>query len=390
MRLVDLMSCESLLQHELLKEREKTEKIECDFRLKTDEFAEFMETSRVHTFSIQKEIADKLQRELNNRQSEIEAVHQNYGQIIHDLKEKALEDKKIHDQRLDDHERKYEDRIRMITDERNQIEYNFQNSQSQVTSLEQIKEKQIATITTLDSQYNNILNEASNLRIDLEDHKVKLKGLSSQVECLGKDKKKLQYIVRRYHNDRIEIKRRLKEQYDIIRVHEEASVSKDIEVSGIHARMEEMEGTIEKLKNELSDKLQLIEQLKISIADQSKTLDSNQQVIHWLNKEISMIQKDSLGQKSVIDSGDDWRHNFLRINSAGRPSSSLSLPVLYGPRSCVPTHFSPCIENSTPTKTSMALPISSGSSPNTNRQFHNITHVLPEPQPYTPRDRNVS
>jgi chromosome segregation ATPase len=231
--------------------------------------------------------------------------------------------------------------------------------------------------------------ESSNQRDELDTYKTELKGLSMQVEYLKKDKDKLQQVVKRFHEDRIEMKRRMKAKVDMLRVHEEALVSKDMEVSSMHARMEEIESTIEGLRNELSNKEKQVEEMKIALIDQKKTLESNQQVITWLNKEINNFHKGGSGLSAVYNNTDEllkgisnnMESSLVRFNSS-RTMGGFSGPLFHA----YPSSFMNTELEKTPTKNTG---IRIEGSPKFTHSLQNPTYI-PEPQPYVPRDKIIA
>jgi len=392
MRLCDVMNCESILSRQLEKEKEKLKKLETEFDANRDQLGNIMELSRVHTDTLQKEVEEKLRKETDRHRLEMDTTQKKYEKVIYDLKESFLEEKQKLEEKLLGLERSSVERIRAMTDEGKVIEQSLLQSQTLASSLEQIKSNQDSVIATLENRLSQIMEESSNQRSLIDTHKAELKGLSVQVEYLKKDKDKLQQIIKRYHEDRKEMKRRMKARVDMLRVHEEALVSKDIEITSMHARMEEIESTIEGLRIELSSKEKQVDEMKVSLIDQKKTLESNQQVISWLNKEINNIHKGGSGLSSVYDSMDDTLKNlpsdfesceFNRVR-CNRTTPELSVGSLYN------FHSSTCMNTllkTTPTKTTRWMSVDEG--PNFTRPLHNPA-FLPEPQPYESRDKVIS
>ena len=173
----------------------------------------------------------------------------------------------------------------------------------------------------------------------------------------------------------------------------------------MHARMEEIENTVEGLRNELLEKEKLIEELKILLMDHKKTVESNQQVITWLNKEINAMHKGGgvslcstySGADELVQGGFpmniDSSPSNCRFNTGRIISSSLS-GGYHGPSiTSLPTYLSPCMNSvidQTPTKYSGVIALEGESPKLSLSRPHHITAYVPEPQPYIPRDKIVT
>ena len=138
-------------------------------------------------------------------------------------------------------------------------------------------------------------------------------------------------MVGRYKRDRAEMKRKIKGRSDIARKQEEALTEKEEEETLMNQRIQEADSKLRQSEEEKSSVQAELTASKAKISELQTLLESNQQVITWLNKEINDTHLQ----------GGAGGHDDKRRIGAGGAGAGLTGNVV--PSLLVPNHHPPAL-----------------------------------------------
>uniref|UniRef100_A0A7S4V816 Spindle assembly abnormal protein 6 N-terminal domain-containing protein n=1 Tax=Ditylum brightwellii TaxID=49249 RepID=A0A7S4V816_9STRA len=180
--------------------------------------------------------------------------------------------------------------LQSVTDEKNMMEKSLHQTQLQVVSLEQSNESQEKVMTQSDLLRKTAEQGSSEARKNLEDQRTQMEELRQRLLEVEAETTKQRDIIAKYQRDRQEMKRRIKSKVDIIKQQEEVLTQKENEATELMRQIQETTVEKNRTQNENIAREKELNDVRGKLEESAKLLESNQQVITWLNKEINDAQ----------------------------------------------------------------------------------------------------
>lgn len=268
----------------------------------------------------------------------LEAAHQGSGDLIITLR-KELNELRINNQLLD--------------------EMNFQNTKqlTQATSALESHEQEINDKTNVLHQMELRLEESGDQRGQLEDALALLRDNQERLHTKFQDSvheiNKGNSIIQKLQNENKQLRSKLKMKSKVLRRQENVIVEKDKAMDEYHRTELSLEADITRRKDENVHLQSNVTRLNTKLKESKNLLESNQQVIKWLNQEINAIQLTgrrglgpsaaSLGLKELEQSS---AFQFKPRTAGTTTATATNIAPQYRPLKVVDEHF-----NSTGTAT---------------------------------------
>ncbi|KAL7432547.1 hypothetical protein ACHAXH_007012 [Discostella pseudostelligera] len=178
-------------------------------------------------------------------------------------------------------------KLQHISEEKATVEKSLHQLQLQLTSLEYSNNRNETTLFQTEAQRVSAEKVSADAQRILSNQHSQMEELRRRLEEAELETLKYKDLTSRYQSNRLEMKKRMKDKVEMIREQEDIFVAKEKELTNLKSRVQ---GLAEELKCTKSEKDALARELndaKHQIQDDKKQLENNQQVIAWLNKQMS-------------------------------------------------------------------------------------------------------
>ena len=211
------------------------------------------------------------------------------------------------------------------------LESSLNEAHSRIAELEQSNSSRSAELGQSDASLKAAREEAVAANDRLTHHSKQLEEARARASGLEAELRKCTEMVGRYKRDRAEMKRKIKGRSDIARKQEEALTEKEEEETLMNQRIQEADSKLRQSEEEKSSVQAELTASKAKISELQTLLESNQQVITWLNKEINDTHLQ----------GGAGGHDDKRRIGAGGAGAGLTGNVV--PSLLVPNHHPPAL-----------------------------------------------
>jgi len=171
--------------------------------------------------------------------------------------------------------------------EREFVEDRLRDCQTHIQQLEESNEYSQKTLAQSEEQIQRTSETISHAKSELEVCNSHLADKEKENRKLEEELAQTKEFLERYQRDRQEMKRRMKSKVELIRKQEEFLSAKEMERSETQEREEELSREIERLRIDGLSMEKALTEVKQQLDERQKTIDNNQKVISWLNKQIN-------------------------------------------------------------------------------------------------------
>mmetsp|Transcript_18645 Transcript_18645/g.28935 ORF Transcript_18645/g.28935 Transcript_18645/m.28935 type:complete len:657 (+) Transcript_18645:896-2866(+) len=293
---------EELNQLSISTEAEKRE-----LRLQAGEHAQHTERQRNEEFKKllnEKEEAfrmlhDKMDTTVREMQAKIDSYEEGNRKL---LKEKFAAETKCEQLQcsLKSHEKQLEtlvenneschEKLRVAEDEKRQVEQKLHQSELQVIALEKTNESQEDVVKKADALRTAAELAVTQEKESLKMYKVQLEQIRSQFAASVSEINRGNEIIAKIQKDKKEVKRNLKSKIEMIRRQEEVVAKTENELVETKQSLFDARSEVDRLRNSNESRDRQLKDAHSKLAESAKLLESNQQVIAWLNREINEVQ----------------------------------------------------------------------------------------------------
>lgn len=234
-----------------------------------------------------KEIRNSLQKQIESYDSENRQLLLSLEDKEKKLQmvEKLLSESKSNEDNALTSKIRIESELSMISKDHCRLSDELENVKNYLSNLEYSNSELQKKLRQSAEDLHESKQELVLLRKQSDDKIQKLAHLEHEMVKFKSENDQAKEILTRYQRDRLEMKRKLKEKSERINTLEEITFAKEKVDIEMNKRLEEKEIKIEKLEKELQESTSAFEKVLKDLDEKQKTLNSNQQVIAWLNKE---------------------------------------------------------------------------------------------------------
>lgn len=168
-------------------------------------------------------------------------------------------------------------------EERNKVERQLEQTQETLSSFEKVHEEKGRIILEMEEKLKNSSEKAEEAHGQSESVAVRLHATEQELNAAREELNKTKDLLSRYQHDRQEMKRRMKSKVELIQKQEEILASKELNSTETQQQLEQSEKELSKIRYEMNALKVELENANKTVADNKKTLESNDQVsVHYL------------------------------------------------------------------------------------------------------------
>ena len=197
------------------------------------------------------------------------------------------------------------------------FEKSFHEAKIQIAALEQTKISQEQALDQSDTRRKAAEAGAANAGDTLKSHLTQLQESRARVLELESELSDSKETLARYQRDRTEMKLQVKDSSDAIQKKDQELTETKTQVESIKQTMDEMESSLQQAKVDKRATESELAEAKAKLAQSAKLLESNQQIITWLNKEINDAQLGRTSGASSFIMPEHGIHSPTRRYSSG-------------------------------------------------------------------------
>ena len=238
--------------------------------------------------------ADELSRRLNALMDEKSAASAENEKLRNTL---GLQDDAVRS--IAEEGESLKSRLRIETEEKKRAERSLHQTQLRVAALEQSNESQQLALEQADAMRRAAESVTARASESAGAHRCQFDEAQSKLSVAESELIKLRDALDRYRRDRQDAKNRMKGKVELIRKQEEALADKEAEAMDSQQRLDDIIDELERARKEMKRKEVDLNEARIKLTESGKMLESNQQVIAWLNKEINDSQLGRPGRSST-------------------------------------------------------------------------------------------
>mmetsp|Transcript_1434 Transcript_1434/g.1704 ORF Transcript_1434/g.1704 Transcript_1434/m.1704 type:complete len:327 (-) Transcript_1434:19-999(-) len=170
------------------------------------------------------------------------------------------------------------------------VEKKLHETEIRAAALEQSNKSQEAALLQAEALRKASEQAGVQCHESLDMHKSQLEEVRTQLDATAAEVHKANDVIRSLQRDRQEMKRKLKARSVIVKRQEEILSERENSITELQREIKEASSEKERLDSENKSKDKQISEAKQKMMESAKLLESNQQVISWLNREINETQ----------------------------------------------------------------------------------------------------
>ena len=177
-----------------------------------------------------------------------------------------------------------------LEDENKLLEKSLHQRELQIAALEQSNENQEKAMSQLEALRDAAQNSTNQAQSSVDKQTVQITELKSRLADCEIRGKKSDEILRKFQQHRMEMKTKINRYLQVLKKQEESILVKEKDISTLNCKISDALMNEKKMEEEKEQMQKNVIELKAKLEESQKMIESNQQVITWLNREVNESQ----------------------------------------------------------------------------------------------------
>ena len=170
------------------------------------------------------------------------------------------------------------------------LEKTLHQRELQVAALEKSNESQEKVMRQLEDLRDAAQNSTIQAKSSVDEQTIEIHELKNRLVDFESKEKKSNEIFKKFQRDRTGLKTKITRYIQIIKKQEQNVIEMEKEITFLKNKNQEITKKEQEIKQDKAKKEKEIKQLMDKVKEAEKVIESNQQVISWLNREVSEAQ----------------------------------------------------------------------------------------------------